>query len=208
MKTIDVYAQNPSLEVCKDAIEAAKELMIEAYKKGGKLLLCGNGGSCADCDHIVGELMKGFLLHREPCADLVDKIEKTGAPEAELLSANLQMGLPAVALHTQSALLSAFCNDVSAETVYAQALLALAKPEDLLVCFSTSGNSKNVVMAAVLAKALGIPVVSLTGEKESRLSELSDVTVRAPSAETYRVQEYHLPIYHYLCAEIEAAFFA
>ena len=208
MKTIDLYAQNPSLEVCKDAIEAAKELMIEAYKKGGKLLLCGNGGSCADCDHIVGELMKGFLLHREPCADLVDKIEKTGAPEAELLSANLQMGLPAVALHTQSALLSAFCNDVSAETVYAQALLALAKPEDLLVCFSTSGNSKNVVMAAVLAKALGIPVVSLTGEKESRLSELSDVTVRAPSAETYRVQEYHLPIYHYLCAEIEAAFFA
>ena len=208
MKTIDLYAQNPSLEVCKDAIEAAKELMIEAYKKGGKLLLCGNGGSCADCDHIVGELMKGFLLHREPCADLVDKIEKTGAPEAELLSANLQMGLPAVALHTQSALLSAFCNDVSAETVYAQALLALAKPEDLLVCFSTSGNSKNVVMAAVLAKALGIPVVSMTGEKESRLSELSDVTVRAPSAETYRVQEYHLPIYHYLCAEIEAAFFA
>ena len=89
MKTIDLYAQNPSLEVCKDAIEAAKELMIEAYKKGGKLLLCGNGGSCADCDHIVGELMKGILLHREPCADLVDKIEKTGAPEAKLLSANL-----------------------------------------------------------------------------------------------------------------------
>ena len=152
--------------------------------------------------------MKGFLLRREPDGKLLEKIQKTGAAESELLSANLQMGLPAIALHTQTALLSAFCNDVSAETVYAQALLALAKPEDLLVCFSTSGNSKNTVYAAVLAKALGIPVISMTGAKESRLSELSDVTVKAPSCETYRVQEYHLPIYHYLCARIEAAFFA
>ena len=208
MKKIDLYTQNPDLTVCKADIEAALELMIDTYKKGGKLLLCGNGGSCADCDHIVGELMKGFLLRREPDGKLLEKIQKTGAAEAELLSANLQMGLPAIALHTQTALLSAFCNDVSAETVYAQALLALAKPEDLLVCFSTSGNSKNTVYAAVLAKALGIPVISMTGAKESRLSELSDVTVKAPSCETYRVQEYHLPIYHYLCAQIEAAFFA
>ena len=207
MKSIELYKQNPDLSVCEAQIEAALDLMISTYKKGGKLLICGNGGSCADCDHIVGELMKGFLLRREPSRDFVRSILDTGAPEAELLSANLQMGLPAIALHTQSALLSAFCNDVSAETVYAQALLALAKPEDLLICFSTSGNSKNVVAAAVLAKALGIPVVSLTGARESRLSALSTVTIQAPATDTYRVQEYHLPIYHYLCAEIEREFF-
>ena len=207
MKSIELYKQNPDLSVCEAQIEATLDLMISTYKKGGKLLLCGNGGSCADCDHIVGELMKGFLLRREPSRDFVRSILDTGAPEAELLSANLQIGLPAIALHTQSALLSAFCNDVSAETVYAQALLALAKPEDLLICFSTSGNSKNVVAAAVLAKALGIPVVSLTGARESRLSALSTVTIQAPATDTYRVQEYHLPIYHYLCAEIEREFF-
>ena len=151
--------------------------------------------------------MKGFLLRREPTEELLQQIKATGAPEVELLSANLQMGLPAIALHTQGALLSAFCNDVSAETVYAQALLALAKPEDLLICFSTSGNSKNVVHAAVLAKALKLPVISLTGAKESRLSALSTVAIKAPATDTYRVQEYHLPIYHYLCAEVERAFF-
>ena len=207
MKSIDLYTQNPDLSACKVQIEAALNLMIDTYRKGGKILLCGNGGSCADCDHIVGELMKGFLLRREPSEDFVRQIKATEAPEAELLSANLQMGLPAIALHTQGALLSAFCNDVSAETVYAQALLALAKPEDLLICFSTSGNSKNVVHAAVLAKALKLPVISLTGAKESRLSALSTVTIKAPATDTYRVQEYHLPIYHYLCAEVERAFF-
>lgn len=151
--------------------------------------------------------MKGFLLLREPPVALKEKILALGSKEAEHLANNLQMGLPAISLHSQGALLSAFCNDVSADTVYAQALLALAKPDDLLVCLSTSGNSKNVVYAAMLAKALGIRILSLTGARESRLSELSDVTVRAPETETYRVQEYHLPIYHYLCAEVENAFF-
>ena len=207
MKKIDLYAQNPALECCREEIEAALQLMIDTYRRGGKILLCGNGGSCADCDHIVGELMKGFLLRREPDADLVARIRATNVPEVELLSANLQMGLPAISLHSQTALLSAFCNDVSSETVYAQALLALHKPEDLLICFSTSGNSKNVVCAAVMAKALGLPVLSMTGKRESKLSALSTVTVRAPSEETYRVQEYHLPIYHYLCAEVERTFF-
>ena len=207
MKKIDLYAQTPALECCREEIEAALQLMIDTYRRGGKILLCGNGGSCADCDHIVGELMKGFLLRREPDADLVARIRATNVPEAELLSANLQMGLPAISLHSQTALLSAFCNDVSSETVYAQALLALHKPEDLLICFSTSGNSKNVVCAAVMAKALGLPVLSMTGKRESKLSALSTVIVRAPSEETYRVQEYHLPIYHYLCAEVERTFF-
>ena len=204
---IELLERYPNLISCKDDILRVRETIIRCYENKAKLLLCGNGGSCADCDHIVGELMKGFLLRRKPSENFVQQIKATGAPEAELLSANLQLGLPAIALHTQSALLSAFCNDVSAETVYAQALLALARPEDLLICFSTSGSSKNVVHAAVLAKALKLPVISLTGAKESRLSELSTVTVKAPATDTYRVQEYHLPIYHYLCAEVERTFF-
>ena len=207
MKKIDLYAQNPALECCREEIEAALQLMIDTYRRGGKILLCGNGGSCADCDHIVGELMKGFLLRREPDADLVARIRATNVPEVELLSANLQMGLPAISLHSQTALLSAFCNDVSSETVYAQALLALHKPEDLLICFSTSGNSKNVVLAAKAAKALGVRTVALTGARESALSELCDVTVRVPETETFKVQELHLPVYHYLCAEMEKTFF-
>ena len=117
------------------------------------------------------------------------------------------MGLPAISLHSQSALLSAFSNDVAADTVYAQTLLGLASPGDLLICLSTSGNSKNVVYAAMLAKAMGLPIISMTGARESKLSALSDATVRVPSTETYRVQEYHLPVYHYLCAEVERTFF-
>ena len=205
---IELYKQNPALEACRASIEAAKELMIETYRKGGKLLLCGNGGSCADCDHIVGELLKGFLLRREISQELREKIEKAGLEDANFLADNLQMGLPAISLHSQSGLFTAFANDVSADTVYAQTLLGLGREGDLLIAISTSGNSKNVVYAAALAKAIGVKVLSLTGEKESRLSHLSDVTIRVPATETYRVQEYHLPVYHYLCAEIEAEFFA
>lgn len=204
---IDLYSHYPELEGCKNDIETAKKLMTDTYRGGGKLLLCGNGGSCSDCDHIVGELMKGFLLRREPKKELKDKIRALGMEESAHLADNLQMGLPAISLHSQAALLSAFSNDVSADTAYAQTLLALAKEGDLLICLSTSGNSKNVVYAAMLAKALGIRIISMTGEKESKLSALSDVTVRVPSHETYRVQEYHLPVYHYLCAEIERTFF-
>ncbi|MBQ9761305.1 MAG: SIS domain-containing protein [Clostridia bacterium] len=205
--TIDLYTQNPALEACKTDIEAAKDLMIETYRTGNKLLLCGNGGSCADCDHIVGELLKGFLLRREPSEELKNKIRSLRLEGSDHLAENLQMGLPAVSLHSQAGLLSAFCNDVAADTVYAQTLLGLGKPGDLLIALSTSGNSKNVVYAAMMAKALGIRIISMTGAKESKLSAISDVTIRVPSTDTYRVQEYHLPVYHYLCAEVEAAFF-
>lgn len=204
---IDLYNQNPALLACENDIEAAKELMISTYQNGGKLLLCGNGGSCADCDHIVGELLKGFLLRRDPSEDLKNKIKALEMEGCEHLAENLQMGLPAISLHSQTALLSAFSNDVAADTVYAQTLLGLSKPGDLVLCLSTSGNSKNVVYAAMMAKALGLKILSMTGEKESKLSAISDVTIRVPSSDTYRVQEYHLPVYHYLCAEVESTFF-
>ena len=207
MKTIDLYAQNPSLEVCKDAIEAAKELMIDAYKKGGKLLLCGNGGSCADCDHIAGELMKGFLKKR-PLSSAKKEELRTNMPslDDELLS-KLQCGLPAISLPSMTAPNSAFSNDVNPDLIYAQGVLALGKTGDILIGISTSGNSKNVCAAAKTAKATGCKVIGLTGCKGGELKEYADVCICVPESETFKIQELHLPVYHCICAMIEEYFF-
>lgn len=193
----ELLQNHPALEACKEQIEAALRLMIETYENGGKVLLCGNGGSAADCEHIVGELMKGFLLKR-PVHD-----ERIPAE----LRRNLQGSLPAISLPSQIAVLSAFLNDVEPQMLYAQLVYGYASDKDLVVGISTSGNSENIVNALRVAKAVGAKTLALTGEKPSRLSELCDVTVQAPSRETYRIQEYHLPIYHYLCAAVEKHFF-
>ena len=208
----DLLAAHPALAVCQDDIEAARDLIIRTYEHGGRLLLCGNGGSSADCDHITGELLKGFLSHRPlseaDCIALVDALpEGESDPDLYLLAGQLQGGLPALSLPSQTALISAFANDVDPSLVYAQLVWAQGKTGDLLICLSTSGNSKNVVLAAKAARAKGLFTLALTGENESELSRLCDVTVQAPSDETYRVQEYHLPIYHYLCAAAEEYFF-
>lgn len=211
--TIETLLQNhPALSFCEASILAARDLLIDTYRRGGKLLLCGNGGSCADCDHITGELLKGFLSHRplteDDCVALADALPEGEAdPDLYLLAGQLQGGLPAISLPAQTALVSAFSNDVDASLVYAQLTWALGQAGDTLICLSTSGNSRNVVLAAKAARAKGMKVLALTGEADSALSALADVTVKAPAHDTYRVQEYHLPIYHYLCAEIEAAFF-
>lgn len=193
----ELYERYPSLVSCKDDIEKALQLIIDTYKNGGKVLICGNGGSCADSDHIVGELMKGFLLMR-PVTD-------PRIPED--LRPNLQGSLPAISLPSQSAVLSAFINDVEPSMLYAQLVYGYARENDLVIGLSTSGNSKNIVNAIRVANAVGAKTLALTGEKESKLSEIATVTIKAPSCETYKIQEYHLPIYHYLCAETEAAFF-
>ncbi|HIU49161.1 MAG TPA: SIS domain-containing protein [Candidatus Avimonoglobus intestinipullorum] len=187
----------PALSACREDIKQAEKLLIDTYKHGGKVLVCGNGGSAADSEHIVGELMKGFLLKR-PVAD---------ARIAEALRGKLQGALRAISLVSQSAILSAYSNDVDPDMVYAQLVYGYANEGDLVIGLSTSGNSKNVVYAQMVAKAVGAKTLSLTGEKESRLSELSDVTIRVPETETYKVQELHLPVYHYLCAAVEKTFF-
>lgn len=197
---IDLFAHYPALAPAADALERAKDLLIETYVSGGKLLLCGNGGSAADCDHIAGELLKGFASERKLTPELRCAL-------GEDLASRLQMGLPAISLPSQGAVISAFCNDVDAKTVYAQLTLALAKPGDVLICISTSGNSANVVAAAQTAKALGVRVIALVGEKECALDAYASVALHAPACETYRVQEYHLPMYHWLCAEVEDYFF-
>ncbi len=208
----NLLQNHPALAACEDDIAAARDALISAFAGGGKLLLCGNGGSAADCDHITGELLKGFLSRRPLDETARGALAATldggrDHPDYPMLADKLQGGLPALSLPHMTALVSAFCNDVDPSLVYAQLILALGRPGDILFCLSTSGNSRNVVLAAETARARGLATVALTGERESALSRICDVTVKAPAAETYRIQEYHLPIYHYLCAATEAHFF-
>ncbi|MGN0492194.1 MAG: SIS domain-containing protein [Acutalibacteraceae bacterium] len=203
----ELLERYPSLVGCKKEIEKAAKAIIECYEKGGKLLLCGNGGSCADCEHIVGELMKGFLKKRPLCeSKRADMKSKCDLVDDELLS-KLQSGLPAIAIPSITALNSAFCNDVDPELVYAQPLMSLAKENDILIGISTSGNSKNVFGAVKVANALGIKVIGLTGKTGGKLKETADICICAPETETFKIQELHLPIYHYLCAATEEHFF-
>ncbi len=197
----------PALEACRGDIEAAVAALIACYEQGGKLLLCGNGGSCADCDHITGELMKGFLKKRPLTeAEQAAMREQCPALETDTLQ-KLQKGLPAVPLTAMAGLFTAFCNDVDPALVYAQQVLALGKPGDVLLGISTSGNAGNVAAAAKVAKALGLTVIGLTGEKGGVLAALADIAIRVPETETYKVQELHLPVYHGLCAAVEEHFF-
>ena len=199
----ELIARYPKLENCENAIRQSAEMLIQAFKDGHRLYLCGNGGSAADADHIVGELMKGFLKKRP----LSDEQKSAFAAEDTALANGLMGGLPAISLHSQSALLTAFMNDEDPSLVYAQALYRLGQKDDVLLAISTSGNSENIVAAAKTAKTLGIKVIVLTGAKECRLDAIADLAIHVDSTETYRVQELHLPVYHWLCAEVEEYFF-
>lgn len=203
----ELLSRYPQLETCKNDIETAVKSIIECFEKGGKLILCGNGGSCADCDHIVGELMKGFLKLRPLNDNKKSEMKKNcDLVDDELLS-KLQGSLPAISLPSITALNSAFCNDVDPELMYAQPLMSLANKNDILIGLSTSGNSKNVYGAVKVAKALGIKVIGLTGAKGGKLKGVSDVCITAPETETFKIQELHLPIYHYICAVVEEHFY-
>lgn len=191
----------PVLSECRNDILSAYNLMVDCYDNGGKLLCCGNGGSSADCDHLVGELMKGFLKKR-PLSD--SEKEKFSS---EKLASGIQKGLPAISLCAHSALMTAFSNDEAPEFVFAQQVYAYARKNDILVAFSTSGNSENVVYAAQAAKAAGVATVAITGKNESELSKLCDICIRIPETETFRIQELTLPVYHCLAAMIEDYYF-
>ncbi len=203
----ELFLRFSELEPCRAAIFAAADALERCFRSGGKLLLCGNGGSCSDAQHIVGELMKGFLSTR-PLSDETKAAMREKCPDIdERLLERLQNGLPALALSDASALLTAFANDVEAAYIYAQQVLALGQPGDVLIGISTSGNAANVNYAAQTARALGMTVIGLTGKTGGRLAKSSDIAIIAPSDETYRIQEYHLPIYHALCAELERRIF-
>lgn len=192
-----LYENFPALKGIEKEINAVIDAMIAAYEAGGKLLIAGNGGSSCDAEHIVGELMKGFNEKRA--------VTDPRIPGA--LAQNLQGALPAIALTTGIALPTAYLNDVDGEYTVAQALYGLAKPEDVVLLISTSGNAKNLVHAAELASCIGVKSVALTGEGGGKLATICDLAVKVPATETYRVQEYHLPVYHEICAAVEQHFF-
>lgn len=197
--TVERY---PALSICAEDISRSVAALVDCYRAGGKVLICGNGGSAADAEHISGELLKGFLSKRP-----VTEEERARLAPLGDAADRLQRGIPAIPLTSLSSALSAFANDVSAELVFAQLVFALGGEKDLVIGLSTSGNSRNVVEALKTAKALGIKTVALTGEGGGALGEIADITVKVPATETYKVQEYHLPVYHAICAEAESVIF-
>ena len=209
MRHIDLLVERyPSLESAKNDIVAAYLLLEESYENGGKLLVAGNGGSAADAEHIVGELMKGFKLPRKPDADFAEKLVAENQELGSVLAENLQGALPAIALDGHPALSTAYMNDCEPLLCFAQQVNGYGKSGDVFLGISTSGNSKNVLYAATTAHAKGMKVIGLTGAKDSKLKDMSDVCIKAPQTETYMIQELHLPIYHCLCLMLENRFFA
>jgi D-sedoheptulose 7-phosphate isomerase len=197
----------PELEICQKSIIAAFNLTKKCYINRGKLLICGNGGSAADAEHIVGELMKGFLFQRKLQEEEREKLEKAMPQEWTYFFNHLQGALPAISLVSHSALATAYVNDVEPEMVFAQQVYGYGKTGDVLLGLSTSGNSKNVVNAIKVAQAFGMRSIGLTGQNGGLLEKLCQITIKVPATATYRVQEYHLPIYHTLCAMLETEFF-
>ncbi len=196
-----LFLRYPCLKKCKEDIQNAFSAMAESIGNGSKILCCGNGGSAADCDHFVGELMKGFLKKRPLSAEEKQKFNDS------FVADNLQKGMPAISLCAHSALMTAFENDAVPSLVFAQQVYAYAKENDILLCLSTSGNSENIVYAAQAAKAAGITAIAVTGEKESKLSEICDICIKLPETETFKIQELTLPVYHCIAAMLEDYFF-
>ena len=197
----------PKLVVCKEDIKKAYGLLEAAYQHGRKLLVCGNGGSASDSEHIVGELMKEFKLKRKVYGSHATVLKEIDPELGQVLADNLQGALPAISLTGHSSLQTAFMNDVVPELVFAQQVNGYGKPGDVFMGISTSGNSMNVLYAAVNAKAKGLKVIGLTGSKENKLMKYADVCIRVPETETYKIQELHLPVYHCLCLMLEEKFF-
>lgn len=197
----EMISRYPALEACRADVEKAAEMMTDTFRAGGKLLTCGNGGSASDAMHIVGELMKGFVLARKLGTDMREKLDD------DYLSDNLQGALPAVSLIGEAALSTAYANDCAPDLAFAQQVLGLGRAGDMLLGITTSGNSKNVLYAAKVARAQGMKVIMLTGEGGGKAAQLADVTIAVPEKETFKVQEYHLPVYHALCLAIEEEFF-
>ena len=211
MKPMDHLAllinRYPVLEPVKEAIFQAYCLLEKCYEGGGKLLIGGNGGSSADSEHIVGELMKGFCKKRQVPEDFAGKLMEADKERGKYLAEKLQQGLPAIALTGHTALSTAYLNDVDGLLTIAQQLYGYGKKGDVFLGISTSGNSENILYAAAAARAMEIPVIALTGKDGGRLAEAADVAIIVPGQETYRIQELHLPVYHALCLMLEERFF-
>ena len=197
----------PQLEAAKQDILTAYKILEQSYSSGGKLLAAGNGGSAADAEHIAGELMKGFRKQRKPDAVQRERLLAVSEEHGSVLAEMLQGALPVIALDGHPALTTAYINDCEPLLCFAQQVNGYGRENDVFLGISTSGNSKNVLYAAVTAKAKSMKVIGLTGAKRNKLEALADVCIKVPAAETYMIQELHLPVYHCLCAMLEERFF-
>lgn len=207
-KHIDLLVSRyPSLESIKEDIVNAYLILEECYENDKKLLIAGNGGSAADAEHIAGELMKRFKLPRPIDDEFAEKLKKVDAARGEVLAKNLERGLMAIPLVAHEALTTAYINDVDGLGVFAQQLFGFGRPGDVFLGISTSGNSKNIMSATVVARAMGLKVIGLTGATGGELAQVADVAIKVPETETYMIQELHLPIYHCLCLMLEDKFF-
>ena len=203
----ELIKRYPILERVREDIDVVYGILERCYENGGKLLIGGNGGSAADAEHIVGELMKGFVKRRPVTEEMKEALEKADPVRGKELSEKLQGGLPAIALVDHAALSTAFANDVDGMLSYAQQVNGYGKPGDVFLGISTSGNAENVMYAAVTAKAKGMKVVGLTGKDGGKLAGIADAAVIVPEMETYKIQELHLPVYHALCLMLEHRFY-
>jgi len=207
-KHVDLLIERyPELMVCEKSIIDAYLAMEECYIRDKKLLIAGNGGSAADSEHIAGELMKRFKTPRPVTRDFAERLKEIDPIRGENLAHNLERGLMAIPLVAHEALSTAYTNDVDGLGVFAQQLFGFGRPGDVFLGISTSGNSKNIMSATVVARALGLKVIGLTGAKGGELAEVADVAIKVPETETYMIQELHLPVYHCLCLMLEDRFF-
>jgi len=203
-KIVDIC---PALKPCRGDMEKACTEILRAYRHKGKIVICGNGGSCADAEHIVGELMKGFLDKRQLNNELREKFERYGGLEGRELLKSLQTPLRAISLCGMPALSTAIMNDINPQYVYAQQAVGLVDAGDIFWGISTSGNARNVHYAAIVAKSLGAVLIGLTGQDGGLMNNLYDIVIKVPERETYRIQELHIQVYHWICMTVEKEYF-
>jgi D-sedoheptulose 7-phosphate isomerase len=197
----------PLLKPLKSTIEKATEAIIECYSSGGKLLVCGNGGSCSDAEHLVGEMMKSFEMKRPVRKEIAVKLARISGERGKYLAQKLESGLPSISLCSQTSLTTAICNDMDASLIFAQQIICYGSDEDVLLGITTSGNSQNMIDACITAKAMNLKVIGLTGITGGKIKEYCNILLNVPEKETARVQELHLPVLHAICAIIENHFY-
>ena len=202
-----IIRRYPALSCCEKEIWEASMASIDCYENSRKILVCGNGGSCADADHIVGELMKSFEKRRPVEKDLEDGLKSVSNERGEYIAKNLQSALPAISLNAHSSLISAISNDIDPNLIFAQQVAGYGREGDLLIAISTSGNSQNIVDAVITAKAKGLTVIGLTGQSGGEMKQYCDIPICVPAVNTAEVQELHLPVYHTICKAVENRFF-
>ena len=211
-KSVEKHLENlteryPALKECSRSVYQTFAAVKDSYEKGGKLLIAGNGGSAADSEHIAGELMKRFKIPRPVPKGFSEKLLAVDSERGEELSKSLEQALPAIPLVAHEALSTAYANDVGGTGIFAQQLYGFGKEGDIFLGLSTSGNSKNILYAAIVAKAMGIKVIGMTGRSGGELAGIADITIQVPETETYKIQELHLPVYHCICLMLEEYFF-